>query len=70
MSVKVSPKYQVVIPENVRNILGLKPGLQVEVIAKGGIAYLVPVKSISEIKKKFAGKLNTKNYRDKKDRIN
>lgn len=49
MSVKVSSKYQVVIPESVREALKLRPGTQVDVIAKGGIAYLVPVRSISVV---------------------
>jgi AbrB family looped-hinge helix DNA binding protein len=71
MSVKVSPKFQVVIPENVRATLSIKVGSMVDVIAKGGIAYLVPVKSLSDIKKRIAGKLSAtdqKTLRDKKDR--
>jgi AbrB family looped-hinge helix DNA binding protein len=75
MTVKVSPKYQVVIPEAVRNSLNLKPGMQVDVIAKGGIAYIVPVKSMEEIQKLLSSQLSAeerremrKNFRDKKDR--
>lgn len=68
MSVKVSPKYQVVIPEEVRTLLGLTPGTQVEVIAKGGIAYIVPVLTLKEIQNQFKGKIDSKNIRDKKDR--
>jgi AbrB family looped-hinge helix DNA binding protein len=47
-TVKVSPKFQVVIPEPVRGQLGLKAGSRVEVIANGGIAYLVPLRTIEE----------------------
>jgi AbrB family looped-hinge helix DNA binding protein len=68
MTVKVSPKYQVVIPEEVRNALGLKAGSRVEVVAKGKIAYLVPVPSLQDIQKDLAGKLNTKRLREKRDR--
>lgn len=68
MSVKVSSKYQVVIPERVRTQLGLQPGTQVDVIAKGGVAYLVPVSSLGSLKDSLKGRLNSKNLRDKKDR--
>lgn len=71
MTVKVSPKYQVVIPEEVRKSLNIKPGMQVSVIAKGGIAYLVPVRSIKEVQQKFEGKFSSKDLKDlreKKDR--
>ena len=68
MAVKVSSKYQVVIPEKVRSLLGLQPGTQVDVIAKGGVAYIVPIPSIEELKESFEGKLTNKKIRDKKDR--
>jgi AbrB family looped-hinge helix DNA binding protein len=69
---KLSSKYQVVIPEGVREALDLKPGAEIEVIAKGGIAYLVPVKSASELRSALKGKLGKVDrtaIRDKKDRI-
>jgi AbrB family looped-hinge helix DNA binding protein len=71
MSVKVSSKYQVVIPENVRQALDLKPGTQVEVIAKGDIAYLVPVKPLAALRRSLAGQLHPNDVhsvRDKRDR--
>lgn len=71
MSVKVSPKYQVVIPEEARKALNLKPGTQVEVIVKGGIAYLVPVKPLSELRRSISSRLTSEdrsNIREKKDR--
>ena len=69
MTVKVSPKYQVVIPEEVRTALGIKAGAQMDVIAKGKIAYLVPVPDLHSLQKEFAGKLSQKNLRDKRDRL-
>lgn len=69
MTVKISSKYQVVIPEEARKSLDLKPGTSVDVIVKGGIAFLVPVKSLSEIKKSLKGKLSSvdvKTVREKK----
>lgn len=60
MAVKISSKYQVVIPEKVRSLLGLQPGTQVDVIAKGGVAYIVPIPSIEDLKESFEGKLSKK----------
>lgn len=68
MAVKVSSKYQVVIPEPVRKILGLEPGTQVDVIAKGGVAYLVPIPDLEKLQSNFEGKISNKRVRDKKDR--
>ncbi len=68
MTVKVSPKFQVVIPEAVRTQLGIRAGSQVEVIAKGGIAYLVPLKTIEEQQAELARSLDQKKLREKKDR--
>ncbi len=41
--VKISPKYQVVIPKDVREALGLRPGQKVMVMAYAGRAQIVPV---------------------------
>jgi AbrB family looped-hinge helix DNA binding protein len=75
MFVKVSPKYQVVIPEAVRNSLNLRPGMQVEVIAKGGVAYIVPMKTLDEIQQLFNSSISKeekkglqRTLREKKDR--
>ena len=68
MTVKVSPKYQVVIPEAVRTALGIRAGSQVEVIAKGKVAYLVPLQTLEQVQAEMAGKITQKNLREKKDR--
>jgi AbrB family looped-hinge helix DNA binding protein len=68
MTVKVSPKYQVVIPEAVRNALGLRAGSKVEVIAKGKVAYLVPVPDLEDVQGALGGRLNQSKVREKKDR--
>ncbi|MCX6105882.1 MAG: AbrB/MazE/SpoVT family DNA-binding domain-containing protein [Proteobacteria bacterium] len=68
MSVKVSPKFQVVIPEAVRVAIGITPGSRMEVIAKGKVAYLVPVPDGAELQAALAGKLDLIKVRDKKDR--
>jgi AbrB family looped-hinge helix DNA binding protein len=71
MTVKVSPKYQVVIPEEIRRALGIKPGMRINVLAKGGIAYLVPEKSLEELQAKLSSLFTNEDsrmLREKKDR--
>jgi len=48
--VTVSPKYQVVIPKDVREQLDLKPGQKVEAFAFGNRIELVPVRAPSELR--------------------
>lgn len=52
----------------VRRALHLRPGTRVEVVAKGNVAFLVPVLSVAEVRRGLAGKLNRRNLRDKTDR--
>ena len=49
-AVKISPKYQVVIPRKVREALKLKPGQKVQVMAYGNRIEMIPERSISEMK--------------------
>jgi AbrB family looped-hinge helix DNA binding protein len=49
-SVKISPKYQVVIPRRVRESLKLKPGQKVQVIEYGNRIELVPERRVSEMR--------------------
>jgi len=46
--VRLSSKYQVVIPEDVRRELDLTPGQLFEVFAFGGALRVVPVRALSE----------------------
>ena len=62
-TVTVSPKYQVVIPSDVRQRLGLRPGQKVAVIEKDGVVHLVPIRPIKELKG-MAGKMTSKGLRD------
>ena len=66
--VTVSSKFQVVIPENVRGALGLRPGLKVDVIAKGGVAYIVPLRSLVELQAALKGLKGGRPLRDERDR--
>ena len=49
-SVKISPKYQVVIPRRVREALKLRPGQKVQVIEYGNRIELVPERRVSEMR--------------------
>jgi len=65
--VKVSSKYQIVIPKCVRNRLDIRPGQDIGVVEKGGIAYLVPLKSLDELQG-IAQDACIEGFREKKDR--
>jgi AbrB family looped-hinge helix DNA binding protein len=47
-TVTISPKYQVVIPQRIREALGLKPGQKVRVIQYEGRVEFVPVMDARE----------------------
>jgi len=47
-TVTVSPKYQVVIPSRVRELLGVQPGQKVKVILYDNRIEMIPVKPIRE----------------------
>lgn len=49
-AVKISSKYQVVIPLKVRKALGLKPGQKMQVIAYGDRIELIPERNIKEMR--------------------
>jgi AbrB family looped-hinge helix DNA binding protein len=65
---KVSPKFQVVIPKDVREGMGLRVGQELQVVAKGGVITLVPERPLSSLRG-FAKGIRTDNLREKKDRM-
>jgi AbrB family looped-hinge helix DNA binding protein len=66
-SVKISPKYQVVIPRKVRDSMQLKPGQKVQVILYGNRIELIPERSLSEMRGFLKG-INTRIKREE-DRV-
>ena len=66
-TVKVSRKYQVVIPEKLRQEANIKPGDKMVAIAKHGILQYVPVRSLGETKGMVKG-LDSADLRDETDR--
>jgi AbrB family looped-hinge helix DNA binding protein len=49
-TVTVPPKYQIVIPQQVRDALGIVPGQKVQVIAYQNRIELVPVRSARSLR--------------------
>jgi len=68
LKVKLSSKFQIVIPREVREKLGLKPGDQIVIVEKGGVIQLVPQKPI-KIMRGFVKGGDMQNIRDEEDRF-
>jgi len=66
-SVTVSPKYQIVIPKNVRESLKLQPGQKMQVIEYAGRIELIPERDIRELRGFLKG-INTE-FKREKDRV-
>jgi AbrB family looped-hinge helix DNA binding protein len=49
-TVTLSPKFQVVIPKETRERLGLEPGQKIQVIAYGDRIELIPLQPASELR--------------------
>jgi len=65
---KVSSKYQVVIPKDIRESAGIRVGQEFQVIAKGDMVTLVPDRPISSMRG-FVRGIRTTGFREKKDRF-
>jgi AbrB family looped-hinge helix DNA binding protein len=49
-AVKISPKFQVVIPKKLREALKLSPGQRVQMVVYGNRIEMIPQREISEMK--------------------
>ena len=63
-TVTVSPKYQVVIPKNIRDALKLRPGQKMRVMEYDGRIELIPDRDISELRGFLKG-ISTRVAREK-----
>ncbi len=66
-AVTVSPKYQVVIPKDVRESLGIYSGQKIQVLTYKNRIELIPIKPMKKMRGFLKG-INTKVIRDK-DRV-
>jgi AbrB family looped-hinge helix DNA binding protein len=66
-AVTVSPKYQVVIPQKVRQALNIQPGQKMQVIKYGNHIVMIPVRPIQEARGSLIG-IDTDPQREKEDR--
>ena len=64
----ISPKFQIVIPKEVREKLHLSPQQRLQVVEKGGVITLVPEVPLKSLKGLLKGMSKT-NIREKKDRL-
>ena len=64
----ISPKFQIVIPKEVREKLHLCPQQRLQVVEKGGIITLVPEVPLKNLKGSLKGMSQT-GTREKKDRL-
>jgi len=64
---RLSSKYQLVIPKEIRKVMGLRVGEDMTVLAKDGVITLVPQQSLKNLKGFLKG-FNYKGYRDEEDR--
>jgi len=63
---RLSSKGQIVIPKEVRETLGLKPGQTVVFVTVGNTVTLVPQRDISDLRGIIKG-ADISNYRDRSD---
>lgn len=66
-TITISSKYQVVIPKEIRETIGLRVGAKLEIITYGSRIELVPIKPMKKLKGAFKG-INTDIQREE-DRL-
>ena len=66
----VSPKYQVVIPKEVREKVSVKPGQKLIIFERAGIIHLVPILPPKKLKGMLKDRgIETTDLRDKSNRF-
>jgi AbrB family looped-hinge helix DNA binding protein len=64
----LSTKYQLVLPREIRERLGLAPGTRLTVLDKGGVIYLIPRRPLRALRGVARG-ASPRGLRDKKERL-
>ncbi|MBU4533510.1 MAG: AbrB/MazE/SpoVT family DNA-binding domain-containing protein [Eubacteriales bacterium] len=66
--VRVSSKYQIVIPRDARRILKIEKGQRLQVLVQNGAITLIPEKPLSEMRG-FLRRMDTTIERDEDERL-
>ena len=66
-TVTVSPKFQIVIPKSIREVLHLRPGQKMQVMEYAGRVELIPERDIKELRGFLKG-INT-TFKREEDRV-
>ena len=66
--VKVSSKYQIVIPQEIRKRMNLTPGQKLVVVEKEGIIHLIPQESVQTLRG-FVKGIAIEPLREENDRV-
>lgn len=66
-AVRVSPKYQIVIPREVREAMNIRPGDKIQVLRIGSRLELIPMKNVKSLRGCWQG-MNLDGYREEQDR--
>jgi AbrB family looped-hinge helix DNA binding protein len=64
----LSPKYQIVIPREIREELPLRSGQKLQILVKNGVITLVPDRPLASLRGFLKG-MPIQDYRDKADRV-
>ncbi len=67
-TVVVSPKFQVLLPKEIRRSLGIKPGERLVAVERKGLIELIPVGNIKSARG-MARWIGTKGLRDESERF-
>ncbi|MBI2466530.1 MAG: AbrB/MazE/SpoVT family DNA-binding domain-containing protein [Candidatus Rokubacteria bacterium] len=67
-TVTLSSKFQLVLPRGARQRLGLRPGMKLTVLEKGGVIFLVPERPMRAYRGLVQG-ATPRDLREKKDRV-
>jgi AbrB family looped-hinge helix DNA binding protein len=63
----VSPKYQIVIPKEIRERLKIVPGQKMKMILINGRVEIIPIRPLESYRGIYPN-MDTSNYRDEEDR--
>jgi len=65
--ITVSPKFQIVIPKEIRERLNIVPGEKIQFVIINGHLEIIPIRPIESYRGIYPN-MDTSNYRDEEDR--